>query len=97
MSRVVANAFLRVFLASLRRQKVFRYAGKTRHHYPNLVPSTWIAKYPPEHKQSAVLAALTIVQDQNGGWLSPEAMDAVAEYLGMPRVSVYEVGSLSRY
>ena len=53
----------------------------------------WIAKYPPERKQSAVLAALTIVQDQNGGWLSPEMMDAVAEYLGMPRVSVYEVGS----
>ena len=53
----------------------------------------WIAKYPPERKQSAVLAALTVVQDQNGGWLSPELMDAVAEYLGMPRVSVYEVGS----
>ena len=53
----------------------------------------WIAKYPPERKQSAVLAALTIVQEQNGGWLSAELMDAVAEYLGMPRVSVYEVGS----
>jgi len=53
----------------------------------------WIAKYPPERKQSAVLAALTIVQEQNGGWLSPELMDAVAEYLCMPRVSVYEVGS----
>lgn len=53
----------------------------------------WIAKYPPERKQSAVLAALTIVQEQNGGWLSPELMDAVAEYLGMARVSVYEVGS----
>jgi NADH-quinone oxidoreductase subunit E len=53
----------------------------------------WIAKYPPERKQSAVLAALTIVQGQNGGWLSPGLMDAVAEYLGMPRVTVYEVGS----
>jgi NADH-quinone oxidoreductase subunit E len=53
----------------------------------------WIAKYPPERKQSAVLAALTIVQDQNGGWLTPELMDAVAEYLDMPRVTVYEVGS----
>ena len=53
----------------------------------------WIAKYPPERKQSAVLAALTVVQEQNGGWLTPELMDAVAEYLGMPRVSVYEVGS----
>ncbi len=53
----------------------------------------WIAKYPQDRKQSAVLAALTIVQEQNGGWLSPELMDAVAEYLDMPRVTVYEVGS----
>jgi len=43
-----------------------------------------------------VLAALTVVQDQNGGWLSPELMDAVAEYLGMPRVSVYEVAVSTR-
>ncbi|MHB8746540.1 MAG: NADH-quinone oxidoreductase subunit NuoE family protein [Gammaproteobacteria bacterium] len=53
----------------------------------------WIKKYPPERKQSAVLAALTIVQNQNGGWLTPALMDAVAGYLDMPRVSVYEVGS----
>lgn len=53
----------------------------------------WIGKYPPERKQSAVLAALTIVQNQNGGWLTPALMDAVADYLDMPRVSVYEVGS----
>jgi NADH-quinone oxidoreductase subunit E len=53
----------------------------------------WIAKYPPERKQSAVLAALTIVQEQNGGWLTTELMDAVADYLDMPRISVYEVGT----
>lgn len=30
----------------------------------------WVAKYPPQQKQSAVMAALSIVQDENGGWLT---------------------------
>lgn len=54
---------------------------------------TWIAKYPPEQRQSAVMAALRIVQDQNGGWLTNELMDAIAEYLRMPAISVYEVAT----
>ena len=53
----------------------------------------WIAKYPPEWKQSAVMAALRIVQDANGGWLSNELMDDVASYLDMPNIAVYEVAS----
>jgi NADH-quinone oxidoreductase subunit E len=53
----------------------------------------WMAKYPPEQRQSAVLHALHIVQVENGGWVSRELMDAVADYLGMPRVLVYEVGT----
>jgi NADH-quinone oxidoreductase subunit E len=53
----------------------------------------WLAKYPPEKRQSAVLHALHVVQVQNGGWVSRELMDAVADYLGMPRVLVYEVGT----
>lgn len=53
----------------------------------------WIAKYPPGQKRSAVIAALRIVQDDNGGWLSTELMDAVADYLEMPRIAVYEVGT----
>ena len=53
----------------------------------------WLAKYPPEQRQSAVLPALHIVQAQNGGWVSRELMDAVADYLGMPRMRVYEVGT----
>jgi NADH-quinone oxidoreductase subunit E len=40
-----------------------------------------------------VLQALHIVQAQNGGWVSRELMDAVADYLGMPRIRVYEVGT----
>ena len=51
-----------------------------------------VAKYPPEEKQSAVMAALTIAQDEKG-WLSTETMDAVAQYLEMPPVAVYEVAT----
>ena len=54
----------------------------------------WLAKYPQERRQSAVLPALTIVQEEHGGWLSTELMDAVAEYLGMPPIAVYEVATL---
>ena len=43
----------------------------------------WVAKYAPERKAGAVMAALRIVQDQNGGWLTNNLMDAVAEYLQM--------------
>lgn len=53
----------------------------------------WIAKYPQDRKQGAVMAALRIVQDQNGGWLSNELMDAVAEYLEMQPIEVYEVAT----
>lgn len=53
----------------------------------------WLAKYPPEKKMSAVIPALTIVQDENGGWLSNNLMDAVAVYLGMPTIAVYEVAT----
>jgi NADH-quinone oxidoreductase subunit E len=51
-----------------------------------------IAKYPPERKQSAVMAALTVAQDEKG-CLSPQVMDFVAGYLGMPPIAVYEVAS----
>lgn len=51
-----------------------------------------IAKYPPDRKESAVMAALVIAQDEKG-WLSDETMASVAEYLGMPAVAVYEVAT----
>ena len=53
----------------------------------------WVAKYPPEQKRSAVMAALRIVQDQNGGWISSDLIDAVAAYLEMPSMAVYEVAT----
>lgn len=53
----------------------------------------WLLKYPRDRKQSAVLAALREVQHENGGYLSLPLMDAVAEYLEMPSIAVYEVAS----
>ncbi len=55
--------------------------------------NAWIEKYPAGRKQSAVLSALHIAQQQNGGWVSRELMDAVAAYLDMPPVRVYEIGT----
>ena len=51
-----------------------------------------IAKFPADQKQSAVMAALAIAQDQYG-WLSNTVMDEVAQYLGMPTIAVYEVAT----
>ena len=51
-----------------------------------------ISKYPPERRQSAVMAALVVAQDEKG-WLSTETMDFVAQYLGMAPVAVYEAAS----
>jgi NADH-quinone oxidoreductase subunit E len=51
-----------------------------------------LTKYPPDQKQSAVMSALAFAQDEHG-WLSTDVMDAVAHYLGMPPVWVYEVAT----
>ena len=51
-----------------------------------------IAKYPADQKQSAVMMALVIAQDEKG-WLATETMDFVAAYLGMAPVAVYEVAT----
>jgi NADH-quinone oxidoreductase subunit E len=51
-----------------------------------------VAKYPPERKSSAVMAALRIAQEEHG-WLSVPLMDYVAELLGMRPIQVYEVAS----
>lgn len=51
-----------------------------------------IAKYPADQKQSAVMAALAIAQDEKG-WLAPEVMQDVANYLGMPAIAVQEVAT----
>lgn len=52
-----------------------------------------LKKYPPDQKRSAVLYALTVVQEENGGWLTEALMNAVAAYLEMPNIAVYEVAT----
>ena len=53
----------------------------------------WVAKFPPGRQRSACISALRAAQEQNRGYLSAELMDAVAEYLQLPAIQVYEVAS----
>ncbi|MGD9708250.1 MAG: NADH-quinone oxidoreductase subunit NuoE [Halothiobacillaceae bacterium] len=53
----------------------------------------WLAKYPADRRQSALLAALRAAQHQNHGYLTTELMDAVAAYLGIPEIAAYEVAT----
>ena len=53
----------------------------------------WLQKFPPERKQSAILAALRTVQHHNDGYLTTALMDAIAAYLKLPEIAVYEVAS----
>jgi len=52
----------------------------------------WLRRFPTDQKQSAILGALRAVQHE-AGYLPVEQMNAVAEYLGMPAIAVYEVAS----
>lgn len=57
----------------------------------------WNLRYPPEQKRSGVFEALRIVQERNiqngGSSLTVPLMDAVADYLEMPRIAVYEIAT----
>ena len=53
----------------------------------------WVAKFPPEKKRSALIQSLLAAQDQNGGWVNKEMIEAVADYLDLPPVWAYEVAS----
>ncbi len=53
----------------------------------------WVAKYPAGKAQSAVIPCLHILQDANDGWLPKPVMKALAEYLAIPEISVYEVAT----
>ncbi len=53
----------------------------------------WIAKFPPDRQRSACIAALRAAQEQNQGFLTPALMAAVAAYLRLPPIQVYEVAS----
>lgn len=53
----------------------------------------WLTKFPAEGKRSAMIQALLAAQEQNGGWLSKDMIEAVADYLQLPPVWAYEVAS----
>jgi len=53
----------------------------------------WVSKFPPEHKRSALIQALIAAQHQNGGWVSKDMIEAVADYLDLPPVWAFEVAS----
>ncbi len=53
----------------------------------------WVAKFPEERQRSAVIGALHAAQHENNGFLTPEIMTAVAEYLQLPPIQVFEVAS----
>jgi len=53
----------------------------------------WLAKFPPEQKRSALIQGLLAAQKQNGGWVSKDMIEAVADYLDLPPVWAFEVAS----
>lgn len=53
----------------------------------------WLAKFPADRKRSALIQSLIAAQNQNGGWLSQELIEAVAAYLELPPVWAHEVAS----
>jgi NADH-quinone oxidoreductase subunit E len=53
----------------------------------------WKARFPEDRQRSAVIGALHAVQHENDGYLTPELMDAVADYLELPNIQVYEVAT----
>ena len=53
----------------------------------------WVAKFPPGRQRSACIAALRAAQEQNRGFLTADLMDAVAAYLGLAPIQVYEVAT----
>jgi NADH-quinone oxidoreductase subunit E len=68
--------------------KVKLLSEHTRHEIDH-----WVAKFPPGRQRSACISALRAVQHQNDGYLTQDLMEAVAEYLKLPPVQVYEVAS----
>jgi len=53
----------------------------------------WVAKFPPGRQRSAVIAALRAAQHENGGYLTTQLMDAVAAYLSLAPIQVYEIAA----
>jgi NADH-quinone oxidoreductase subunit E len=69
-------------------ERSLRLTEHTRHEIDE-----WIGRFPTDRHRSAVLSALRFTQEQNNGYLTPDLMDGVAEYLRLPAIQVYEVAS----
>lgn len=67
-------------------------AGLLSEHARQVIDA-WAKKYPPERRRSAIFAALREAQHENGGYLTVELMDAVAAYLGLEPIKVYEAAT----
>jgi NADH-quinone oxidoreductase subunit E len=68
--------------------KIHLLSDHTRHEIDG-----WVARFPEGRQRSAVLSALRFAQEQNSGFLTPDLMEAVAEYLKLPAIQVFEVAS----
>lgn len=75
-------------MTSTEKRVVFELSSELREQAAELV-----AKYPEGRQASAVLPLLDLLQRQNKGWLTTDMMDAVAKYLEMAPIRVYEVAS----
>lgn len=53
----------------------------------------WVKKFPEGRQRSAIIGALQAIQHENDGYLTPELMDAVADYLALPPIQVYEIAT----
>jgi NADH-quinone oxidoreductase subunit E len=73
-------------------EAVKSYTGPLSQHARDVIDH-WVAKFPEGQQRSAIIAALREVQHDNQGFLTPELMDAVAEYLDLPPIQVYEVAT----
>ena len=73
-------------------EAVQSYSGPLSQHARDVIDH-WVAKFPEGQQRSAIIAALREVQHDNQGFLTPELMDAVAEYLDLPPIQVYEVAT----
>ncbi|MBB72756.1 MAG: NAD(P)H-dependent oxidoreductase subunit E [Legionellales bacterium] len=53
----------------------------------------WLAKYPADRRQSAIIPALHIAQEEHHGWLPENVIEAVADYVGIPHIAAFEVAT----
>jgi len=53
----------------------------------------WKQRYPAEQQRSAVMSALRFAQEENNNWLSQDLIEAVADYLSMPRIAAVEIAT----